>query len=71
MLVTGRLEIDAPILVLLTVLCAGVPVMTLNGGSRLNNGLGISRRASSPQPALILTQVFMLGLRMTDADKQV
>jgi hypothetical protein len=36
MLVTRRLEIEAPILVLLTVLRAGVHVMTLNGKSRIN-----------------------------------
>ena len=35
MLVTRRLEIEAPILVLLTVLRAGVPIMRLNGESQL------------------------------------
>jgi hypothetical protein len=34
MLVTRRLGIDAPILVLLTVPCAGVPIMKSNGKSQ-------------------------------------
>lgn len=38
-LVTRRLEIEAPILVLLTVLCAGVQIMTLNGKSRVKRVL--------------------------------
>ena len=33
MLVTRRLEIEAPIMVVLTVLCAGVQTMSLNGKS--------------------------------------
>jgi hypothetical protein len=36
MLVTGPVEIEAPIVVLLTVTRIGVPIMTLNG----NPGLG-------------------------------
>ena len=36
MLVTRRLEIEALILVLLTVLIAGVLIMTSNGKSRIN-----------------------------------
>ena len=36
MLMTRRLEIEAPILILLTVLRAGVPIMTSNGKSRFN-----------------------------------
>ncbi len=35
MLVTRRLEIEAPIVVLLTVFCAGVPIMKLSGKSRI------------------------------------
>jgi len=35
MLVTRRIEIEAPNMVLLMVLCAGVPIMALNGKSRV------------------------------------
>ena len=35
MLVTRHLEIEALVLLLLTVLRAGVPIMTLNGKSRI------------------------------------
>jgi len=40
-LVTRRLEIEAPILVLLTVLRAGVPTMRSNGKSRIKPKIAI------------------------------
>ena len=45
MLVTRRLEIEAPIVVLLTVLRAGVPIMRLNGKSRMKKNRIILLRA--------------------------
>ena len=51
MLVTRRLEIEALILVLLTALRAGVPIMTLNGKSRRELlEIGFAKQAISVEP---------------------